>query len=191
MDVLVDFEPGAAIGLFEFADLQHALADLFQRDVDLVSKRALHPFNRDEVLADCRPIWPEAPEFELAPARQIRRERMQLAVMLEAVDGIVEIVAGAHGEPSSESGMTIAAIAYELIRIGVLAERISVDFKRKYACVDWDLWIERGEKFRIGLKQATSEELWEIAALKIPVLRQQIVNIRDLEADIESSDETD
>lgn len=47
-DILVEFtEP---IGLFAFVDLEDELAKLLQRDVDLVTKNALKPVMKDEIL---------------------------------------------------------------------------------------------------------------------------------------------
>lgn len=50
IDLLVEFEPGASIGLVDYVRLQHALEDLVGRKVDPVSKRGLKPLIRDEVL---------------------------------------------------------------------------------------------------------------------------------------------
>lgn len=51
VDVLVEFEPEAQVGLFELVDLREELATLIGREVDLVTKRMLSPLFRDEVLA--------------------------------------------------------------------------------------------------------------------------------------------
>ncbi len=50
IDFLVEFMPDAKIGLLEFIGMQHELADILGRKVDLVSKRGLNPIIRDEVL---------------------------------------------------------------------------------------------------------------------------------------------
>ena len=50
VDVLVEFQPGAMIGLFEFVGLQEDLKTLIGRKVDLVSKRGLNPLIRDDIL---------------------------------------------------------------------------------------------------------------------------------------------
>ena len=43
VDVLVDFEPGARVGLFALAHLQRERSDIFGRPVDLVPLRGLKP----------------------------------------------------------------------------------------------------------------------------------------------------
>lgn len=52
IDLLVEFEPEASIGLFEFAGMEEELASLLKRKVDLVSKRGLKPRIRPHVLRD-------------------------------------------------------------------------------------------------------------------------------------------
>jgi predicted nucleotidyltransferase len=51
VDVLVDFEPDAPIGLIELARLRDALSAMFGRPVDLVPLQGLKPAIRDHVLA--------------------------------------------------------------------------------------------------------------------------------------------
>ena len=52
IDLLVEFEPEASIGLFEFAGMEEELTALLGRKVDLVSKRGLKPRVRPYVLRD-------------------------------------------------------------------------------------------------------------------------------------------
>lgn len=57
IDVLVEFEPGARIGLLEFIGLKQDLAELIGRDVDLVEKAGLKQFLRDRVLSSAQVIY--------------------------------------------------------------------------------------------------------------------------------------
>ena len=50
IDVLVEYEPNAQVGLYEHFDLHMELERLLGRKVDLVSKRGLNVVIRDEVL---------------------------------------------------------------------------------------------------------------------------------------------
>jgi len=56
VDLLYVLEPGSRLG-FAINDLEDELATLFQRPVDLVSKRALHRLIRDQVLSDARTLY--------------------------------------------------------------------------------------------------------------------------------------
>ena len=52
IDILVEFEPGARVGLFRFARLQRRLSNLLCRPVDLVTPDALHEALRDRILSE-------------------------------------------------------------------------------------------------------------------------------------------
>jgi len=57
IDLLVEFEPGSRIGLFELWDLNDELEKLLQRRVDLVTKDGLKKLIRSEVLREARPVY--------------------------------------------------------------------------------------------------------------------------------------
>ena len=57
VDVLVEFEPGAPIGLIEHLSLQEELSGLLGRRVDLVSKRGLHLRLKRSVLASSQVLY--------------------------------------------------------------------------------------------------------------------------------------
>jgi predicted nucleotidyltransferase len=52
LDILVEFESGAQVGLFEFARLRRRLCELFGREVDLVTRDALRPEMKDQILRE-------------------------------------------------------------------------------------------------------------------------------------------
>ncbi|MGA7878236.1 MAG: nucleotidyltransferase family protein [Desulfoferrobacter sp.] len=52
VDILVEFEPGADIGLFEFIRLRDALSDLIGMPVDMGTPDALHPALKDDILRE-------------------------------------------------------------------------------------------------------------------------------------------
>ena len=57
IDLLVEFQPDAEIGLLEHAGLMLELSELFGRKVDLVSKRGLKPLIRDSILQEARLVY--------------------------------------------------------------------------------------------------------------------------------------
>ena len=52
IDLLIDFEPDATVGLFEFARLQEFLRETLKRPVDIVTRDALHPALKDTILEE-------------------------------------------------------------------------------------------------------------------------------------------
>ncbi len=57
VDLLVEFEPEAAIGFVALSKMQRELADIFHRRVDLVPKRGLKPRIRQSVLDSAEVIY--------------------------------------------------------------------------------------------------------------------------------------
>lgn len=56
VDILVEFESDARIGLFEFVRLKNALGDLLGVPVDLATPDALHPALKDEILQEAQHV---------------------------------------------------------------------------------------------------------------------------------------
>ena len=57
IDVMVEFEPGARIGLLKFESLNEELAALVGRKVDLVTKRGLKAWIRPQALKEAQVIY--------------------------------------------------------------------------------------------------------------------------------------
>lgn len=57
VDVLVDFEPSARVGLMALARTQRELSELLQRPVDLVTRDGLKPLIRQAVLDSAEVIY--------------------------------------------------------------------------------------------------------------------------------------
>jgi predicted nucleotidyltransferase len=57
IDIMVEFEPEARIGMIKFELFAEELTGLAARKVDLVTKRGLKPWVRTEVLKDLRVIY--------------------------------------------------------------------------------------------------------------------------------------
>jgi len=57
VDILVDFEPDARVGLVKFASLSEELEQMVGRKVDLVTKTGLRPRIRSEVLGEAQLVY--------------------------------------------------------------------------------------------------------------------------------------
>ena len=61
VDVLVEFAPGARVGLFEFYDLEKEFADILSVEkVDMNTPRCLSVYFRDQVLAEAETLYYQA-----------------------------------------------------------------------------------------------------------------------------------
>lgn len=52
VDILVEFDPDAHVGLFEFARLQRCLQEILGRKVDLATPKALHKALKKDILEE-------------------------------------------------------------------------------------------------------------------------------------------
>ncbi len=52
VDILVEFEPDAPVGLFQFARLQRCLEEILGRKVDLATPKALHKALKKDILEE-------------------------------------------------------------------------------------------------------------------------------------------
>lgn len=52
VDLLVEFEPSACIGMFEFSRLRHELSQLLECKVDLATPDALHKQMKEDILKE-------------------------------------------------------------------------------------------------------------------------------------------
>ena len=57
VDVLVEFEPGAAVGYFELADMESELSERLGRKADIRTPAELSRYFRQEVLAAAEPQY--------------------------------------------------------------------------------------------------------------------------------------
>ncbi len=52
VDVLVEYEPGARVGMFQFVRLQRELSKILRTEVDLATHHSLHKELRDDILKE-------------------------------------------------------------------------------------------------------------------------------------------
>jgi predicted nucleotidyltransferase len=57
LDLLVEFEPDARVGLLGISAMQNALSDLLGRQVDLRTPAELSGYFRERVLAEAEPLY--------------------------------------------------------------------------------------------------------------------------------------
>jgi predicted nucleotidyltransferase len=57
VDMLVEFEPGARVSLFDLVEMELDLSDLLGRKVDLNTLQCLSRYFRDEVVAEAEAIY--------------------------------------------------------------------------------------------------------------------------------------
>ena len=61
IDLLVEYEPGATVGLFAMGGHLTDLSEIVDRRVDLCTPKGLSPYIRDEILESARLIYEKEP----------------------------------------------------------------------------------------------------------------------------------
>jgi predicted nucleotidyltransferase len=57
VDVLIDFEPQAQVGLFEFVRIQRHLGEAVGKRVDLLTPQAISKYIKDEILRQAELVY--------------------------------------------------------------------------------------------------------------------------------------
>jgi len=57
IDILVEFDKNQKMGFFRFIELEDELKKMLKRKVDLVTKKALKPIMKQQVLEDVIYVW--------------------------------------------------------------------------------------------------------------------------------------
>ena len=52
IDIMIEIEPDAPVGVYEYVGIKQYIADLFPRPVDVVDREALKPYVRPAATAD-------------------------------------------------------------------------------------------------------------------------------------------
>ena len=58
VDILVEYEPGARVGMFQFVRLRRELSKILGCEVDLATPDSLHKELREDILKEARPCRP-------------------------------------------------------------------------------------------------------------------------------------
>ncbi len=127
VDVLVDFEPGAKIGLFELVDMERELETMFGRKVDVVTRGSVrNPFRRHYML--------ERPEHVMTPQD---RDAAYLWDMLRDAKEILELAGQASEERRHADEKLSRAVQWFVGRLGRAAARVSGPLRGANPAIPW------------------------------------------------------
>ena len=57
IDVLINFEPTAAIGFFTLSDIKNSLESFLKKPIDLLTPEAISKYFKDEILAQAEYVY--------------------------------------------------------------------------------------------------------------------------------------
>ncbi|MGB3790221.1 MAG: HepT-like ribonuclease domain-containing protein [Phormidesmis sp.] len=181
IDVLIELEPTANIGLFDIVRMKAELSALFNRPVDLTQKRLIkNPFSRPEILKTYRVIYPaETANFTgLITANTLMTENVRdnasLFDMVKAMQAIGRFVPGRTFEDYLTDEMFQGAIERKLEILGEAANRISSSFQSKHPEIDWGEIVGLRNVIIHQYDELDYERVWNIATRDVPVLLKKV-----------------
>jgi hypothetical protein len=177
IDVLVEFEPGARVGLFEFIELKEELATLFGREVDLVSKGGLRWFNREQVLDSAELVYSSVSGYReprgldqasSRAAASFDRDLLRLHVAAEACAGIADLIDGAVWETLETDDLRQSAALFELHRLGEVLNRLSPELRAHHSDIPWQQLIDAGRRTVEDYRNTRWDAAREIMTTLVP-----------------------
>ena len=160
IDILVTFHPEARITLFGLETIEIGFQKLFQRPVDLVTKRAIERshnwIRRQNILGNAKTIMSQDHEILLDLDRACRL--------------ILNFTAGTTKDDFENDLKTQSSVLYQIIIIGEAVNRLSEAFKKAYPEIPYA--EIRGMRNRITheYKDVDMDVIWDAMTTDIPSL---------------------
>lgn len=181
IDVLIELEPVANVGLFDIVRMKEELSALFECPVDLTEKRLVkNPFSRAEILHTYRVIYPlENASFTgLIAANKLTTENVRdnasLFDMVKAMQAIERFVPGRTFEDYLTDEMLQGAVERKLEILGEATNRISSSFQSKHPEIDWGEIVGLGNVIIRQYDELDYERVWNIATRAVPMLLEKV-----------------
>ena len=180
VDILVVLTPNHRRDTLYRVEMQNELALLFGRDVDLTEKRLIkNPVSRAEIMRSHRIIYPpERANFTKIEAKAAMTEnaRSQAALldMANAMNAIEEFVEGKSFEDYQTHLLLRSAVERQLEILGEAANRLKPAFQTAHSEIDWSGVVGLRNVIIHQYDELDTEEVWEIATERVPLLLKQI-----------------
>ncbi len=140
VDLLVEFQEGESIGLFELVKLQQHLEALLGCAVDLVTLDSLKPRLRDRILNETVPALPLKDwNFCDETAYNMPRKDPKVYIddILESITDIESFIDSLDFESFSNDKMRVNAVLRSLTIIGEAARKIPPEVETRYPQIPW------------------------------------------------------
>ncbi len=188
IDVLVTFAPDVHVSLFAFVDIQDELAELFKRDVDVVSKSSIQEsenyLRRQHILSSANLIYssdPQANTDQFNPQlklighfTEIDRDRTLLLDIVLASRKIQQYVAGVDGETFEQSTLLQDASVRQLEILGEAARRLSQPMRDSYPDIPWSAILGMKNRLIHDYNRVNTAIIWNVIFQELPDLIAKI-----------------
>jgi len=177
VDLLVEFEEGKSIGLFELVEIKEDLERLLGCQVDLVTPKSLKPRIRDRIFADAVSAFPlrdwklDIQDLENMPPRSWKD---RIEDILEAIAKIERYIAGMTYEEFQADDLKIDAVMRNLTIIGEAARYTPPEVEASHSEIAWvqmrgirNLLVHQYPDIKLDI-------IWDTLQNNLPLLSHQL-----------------
>jgi uncharacterized protein len=157
IDMLVEFN--SPVGFVDFIKLEHFLSDTLKQKVDLITKNALKPIIKQEIIKD----------------------KLYIKDILEAIIKIEQYTNGVKLEVFVRDNKTIDAVVRNISVIGEAVNYISVEIKSKYTQIPWREIADMRNKTIHEYFGIDLDILWKTVKEDLPTFKEQLIEILKIE----------
>ena len=177
VDLLLDFAPGAEVGLLHLMRVKAALEDLLSRRVDAVTEASLRPPLRGEILADAVDVMdvPAVP----APTHRPKRWRWRLFDLLGTLDRLHKLTAPLTlGTFRMREEVQDAALL-GLLRLGETTKYIPQSVQDRHPEVPWAYLRDIRNLIAHDYFSIDPALVWHTVREELPALRPPLQRLAD------------
>lgn len=181
IDVLIELNTGANIGLFDIVQMKEELTQLFGRSVDVTQKKLLkNPFSKAEILSTHRVIYPhENANFTgIIPADTLMTENVRdnasLFDIVKAAQAIKRFLLEKTFEDYLSDELLQSAVERNLAILGQKVTRLSVSFQSRYPELDYGNIVDVGNAVVYQYYEPNHARDWDVATRDVPSLLEQV-----------------
>lgn len=177
IDLLVDFEPEARVGLLHLMQVKAVMEDLLRRRVDIMTEGALKAPLRGEILADAVDVT-QVPD----PAPHSHREkrwRWRVFDLLDAIDRIGAYTSGLSMTTFLADERTRDAVLRNLARLGETTKFIPQSVQDRTPQVPWAYLRDIRNVVSHDYFGIDPALVWHSARTELPALRPSLQALAD------------
>ncbi len=162
VDVLVTFELEARQGLLTLVQMKFELEELFERDVDLLTKKSIENshnwIRRKNILGTAQIIFP------------MHRDESSLLDLDNAARKVLAFAQGKNRDELSDDVKSQSAMLYQLIVMGEATKRLSTEFRSQHPEISWKTIAGMRDIVAHQYDGVNLETLWDVVQYDIPEL---------------------
>ncbi len=178
IDLLVDFHPGAQVGLLDLMRVKAVMEDLLKRRVDVMTPAALKPPLRGEILEDAVDVM--LLPLSVREAHREKRWRWRVFDLLDALDRIAAYTAELSLTTFLRDERTQDAVLHNLTRLGETTKFIPQSVQDRNPQVPWAYLRDIRNLVAHDYFGIDPALVWHTARVELPALRPALQTLAEV-----------